>query len=747
MKKPEDYQAKPDKTIKEHSLELLSELERIKNLGYIDNKELYELTKKACWFHDFGKANAEFQNRVMSDKKIRMSLEREVYHNILSIFLIDPKAFDCQEDYYKVAQAVLFHHDYADPYEVLKDKKDLCKSLLKNFTCYPVKHSLQYKLNMWTEDDQVVIIKGLLHKCDYSASGGYVSEYPNDFLESGLDRLGYQWNDLQNFCIKNRNENIITVAQTGMGKTEAGLLWIGNHKGYFVLPLRTAINAIYHRIVADQKKKIVTEKLDERVALLHSSSLSYYLEMMDNSKTEMTGIDREDFDVEEYRNRGLKHSIPLNIATMDQLFDFVFKYQGYELKLTTLSYSKIVIDEIQMYDSDLLAYLVMGLKRICELGGKIAILTATLAPFVEDELNKAIPGLIKQSFFDNTLRHNIQVKAEELSVTDILNQYDANKELEQGNKILVICNTVKKAQEIFEKLSETDTVMKDELFLLHSKFTRGDRAEKEAAIKDFGKTYAVDDQTIDIQNGIWVSTSLVEASLDIDFDYLFTELQDLNSLLQRLGRCNRKGVKPTGVTNCFVYTVINENLFIINNRGFIDLDIFNISKQALENWNGPITEAEKLALINEHLTTEKLKNSNYYQAYIEKCNWIATIKPYQLKQDDIKLRNILTVEIIPSPVFDAHRKEIHELTEKINRPQTDTKEKIALKEKLYAYTLSVESYHAKNYEKAKARGEAMVYTPIQIGRFESIKVLECQYDDLLGFRKMDYQTTRKAEFF
>ena len=33
-----------------------------------------------------------------------------------------------------------------------------------------------------------------------------------------------------------------------MGKTEAGLLWLGNHKGFFILPLRTAINAIYARI-------------------------------------------------------------------------------------------------------------------------------------------------------------------------------------------------------------------------------------------------------------------------------------------------------------------------------------------------------------------------------------------------------------------------------------------------------------------------------------------------------------------
>lgn len=40
------------------------------------------------------------------------------------------------------------------------------------------------------------------------------------------------WNELQEFCIENREENIIALAPTGMGKTEAGLLWIGNHKGF-----------------------------------------------------------------------------------------------------------------------------------------------------------------------------------------------------------------------------------------------------------------------------------------------------------------------------------------------------------------------------------------------------------------------------------------------------------------------------------------------------------------------------------
>ncbi len=750
MKNPEDYQAKPDKTIKEHSLELIGELDRLNNLGYIKNDQIYELTKKACWYHDFGKANKEFQKRVMSEKKIRMSLEQEVFHNILSVFLIQPDAFESKDDYYKVTQAILFHHDYAESYEdvydQLKSRKELCTTLLNEFPLVPIKNRLQLELIKRIEDDQVVKIKGLLHKCDYSASGGFVAEYPNDFLESGLENLGYDWNDLQKFCIDHRNENIMAVAQTGMGKTEAGLLWIGNHKGYFVLPLRTAINAIYQRIVGDETKKIVSDKLDERVALLHSSSLSYYLEMAEKNKKELVEMGMDGIDVEEYQKRGHQHSIPLNISTMDQLFDFVFKYQGYELKLATLSYSKIVVDEIQMYDSDLLAYLIMGLKRICELGGQVAILTATLAPFVEDELKMAIPGIIKEGFYDNSLRHNLKVKDEEICIDDILAHYTANKDSGIGNKILVICNTVKKSQEVYEKLRQSGKVENDEVFLLHSKFTRGDRAKKEEAIKNFGKTYVGDSHEIDVRNGIWVSTSLVEASLDIDFDYLFTELQDLNSLLQRLGRCNRKGVKSIDQTNCYVYTVINEKLFIINGHGFIDSDIFNISKAALFQWDGPISEKQKLALINDNLTTEKLKKSNYYKAYKSKCDWIASITAYTIKQKEIDLRHIFSEEIIPSPIFERYRDKITKLVEQINQPNMERKEKLRLKELLYQYTLSVEKYHVTNYEKAKFKGEALTFEPLRIGKFETIQVLECSYDESLGFRKLEKSQIRNPEF-
>ncbi len=745
MNKPEDYLAKPNKTIKEHRDDLITELERIQKLGYIMDPKIYKLTKKACLYHDLGKANCEFQKRVMSERKIKMDLEKEVFHNILSIYFIDPDDFETKDDYYKVVQAVLFHHDYTDCYEALVSTKERSKLLLNDFHTFQLKNRLPYELKKRKEDQEVIKIKGFLHKCDYSASGNFVSEYPNDFLEEGLKKLEYKWNELQEFCIKNSDQNIIAVAQTGMGKTEAGLLWIGNHKGYFVLPLRTAINAIYKRIVDNGSMSIVTENIEERVALLHSSSLSYYLEVAENEKTNNQELNFDE--IEEYHQRGLQHSMPLNISTLDQLFDFIFKYQGYELKLTTLSYSKLVIDEIQMYDGELLAFLIMGIKKIVELGGKIAILTATLAPFVADELKKAVPGIIEKSFNDDMLRHNMKIIETEICVETILNQFTKNKNAKTGNKILVIANTVKKAQEIFEEIIKSSIVNNNEVFLLHSKFTKKDRSAKEEAIRSFGKTYENDNKTIEIKNGIWISTSLVEASLDIDFDYIFTELQDLNSLLQRLGRCNRKGVKSVKYTNCFVYTVINENHFIIGDHGFIDYDIFMISKNALGHWNALISEKEKLELINENLTTLKVKNSDYYKKYIKQCQWIESIEPYSLKQKDIKLRNILNAVIIPSPIYVQYHDIIISLVEQINDYNIDHKKRLLLKEALYQYTLSVELYHIKNDERACVKNIAQSYPYIQLGKFEKIKVIECQYDEALGFRKMEYDSVRKPEIF
>lgn len=745
-----EKKAKPNKSIIEHTNDLLDVLEILWNLGYIKEERIYELIQKACIYHDIGKINKEFQKRV-KNKGIKFDENKEVAHNVLSLYFIDESKFNNKEDYLIVSNAVVNHHDYCDIGLAIREKSDIIENLLEGLDHKKVKKVIPAKIASISQDIDAIKIKGYLHKCDYSASSGYTAEYENNFLEKSLenvlnkwklDNQDASWNELQQYCIENKNENIIAIAQTGMGKTEAGLLWISDNKGFFILPIRTAINAIY-----DRTKKYISSyggNLEEQLGLLHSSSLEYLLLQSEDDKYDDKDeyIDKkEDKEIIEYEKIAKQLSLPINVSTIDQLFDFVYKYPAYELKLTTLSYSKIVIDEIQMYGPDLLAYLVYGLERIVEQGGKVAILTATLPPFVKELLSKNIKFKIKEGgFTDNSKRHNLKILDKRIDSNDICDKYMENEKLNKSNKILVVCNSITQAQNLYEEIS--DILGNKNLHILHSKFIKCERLSKESEIIEFGKTYKDNKSNeLDKQSGIWISTSIVEASLDIDFDYLFTELQDLNSLFQRLGRCNRKGKKDSSENNCYIYTQIDERSFINGNRGYIDKDIFELSKEAISLWEGQISEKEKIELINKYLTMDKIKNSNYIIQYKHTYNFIKNLTPDTFKSDEVKLRNILSKDIIPSPIYHEYNGDIKELELKLkdkslNSPENKG-EKIKLQNKLKKYTVSVHPNHITNYYRALKNGLATRYDNVRVSDYEYIPVIECEYTEL-GYRQKKF---------
>ena len=783
------YYAKPDKTLAQHNEELHIQKKKLIDLGYIDDDKIIELLEYSIEFHDIGKINPEFQVRVKENKKF--DINKEVAHNILSIHFIDKKDYDDKNDYESIAYAVFYHHRFGngdnDSIRADENTKKIIENLLSKLEEKGIKVikkiSPSLKLpNLHT--DRNLKLLGLLIKCDHSASGGYEIEYPNDFLEDALNNLlnefkekdkSADWNNMQKFCKENSDKNIIAIADTGMGKTEGGFLWGGNNKIFFVLPLRTAINAMYKRF---DEVIIKGENKEERVGLLHSNSLEYYL----NNKKELVIDDKDEkeMDILEYNKRGKHLSLPITICTPDQIFNFILKYKGYESKLATLSYSKIILDEMQMYDASLLAAVIFGITKIIEMGGKIAIVTATFPPIIEYFLNKYLmkdnknvikdldkpeeiveePIFIKKKFTNNEkIRHNIVLIDDEIGMEHILWQFKKNKkENKKSNKILVICNTIKKAQEIYLKLKEEDD-LKDKINMLHSNFIREDREEKEKNILDFGKT-EFDGE------GIWISTSLVEASLDIDFDYLFTELQDLNSLFQRFGRCNRKGKKSVDEANCFIYLKIEDKYLKEKGSkyGFIDKDIYENSKKGLENYckviskdeiensqdysellknySKKITEGDKIKLIEENLSFENLKESNFvdeFEKTYEKYQRI--LNSDENSQDDLKLRDIQSVTVIPYNIYEENKENIKELIKKIEDKNLGLEERQKAKTELLKKTLSIQYYQLSKYisEILKGKADANKYKSESINKFEKITVMEADYDKELGFHAKDFK--------
>ncbi|MDP4182734.1 MAG: CRISPR-associated helicase Cas3', partial [Bacillota bacterium] len=674
-------------------------------------------------YHDLGKMNLKFQSKIEGRKRF----SDEIAHNLLSLAFLDKsqlkKEFSEQEIVI-LAQAIAWHHERGD-YNAsnYKEEVEALKAEAENFKFDKVKITNIKKISAkYFSDDRIyedsdnfleyVKTKGILNRLDYAASGYIDVEVQNNFLLQTLSNIGYRWNSLQEYMIDHSDKNVVVVAQTGMGKTEAGLLWIGNHKGFFTLPLKTAINEIYKRITT----KIVGSDNKELIGLLHSETYSKYIESSAN-----------DEDIDEYYNKTRQLSLPITVCTLDQIFDFVFRYRGFEMKLATLSYSKVVIDEVQMYSPDLLAYLVLGLTYISRIGGKFAILTATLPDIVTDLLSEQLKnyGITFEQpepfLNDKVVRHSLKIIHEGISA-------DYVSQLFNNNKVLVICNTVKTAQKIYNELINNKDFYErcKNINLFHSKFIKKDRKEKEDKIVAFGKRECKD-------SGVWITTQVVEASLDIDFDMLFTELSDINGLFQRMGRCYRNRIFDKHDYNCFVFDGGEKSCSGVGK--FIDEKLFEFSKDALQNINGRITETKKQEIIKNIYNTEKLKNTEYYKEVLDNIRYVQSIREHELDKKEVRqrFRNINNITIVPSCVYNKVKIVIDDIVAKI-QIEEDKKEKRRLIDKINEFTIDAPLYDVEDNQ----------CTRLKVTKYMDILICDgFEYDDKMGLKKISKSQTAK----
>lgn len=722
-----DALAKPDETIEQHTDKLLECAEILYALGYIKSEQLYKDLLVACKNHDMGKMNSQFQIRIK--RRSKYNYEIEVPHAVLSIFFVNDS--ECS-DYTSVLFAVLYHHYHKEsPMYVFRSERQLIESFLTELDFQQDDYSIMrrkltkvkkiFQTNLNDKQKQyAVLLKGLLHKCDYSASANIPCEKKNDFLLESIEdwRSGkFQYNTLQEFCIANRNENIMVTAPTGMGKTEAGLLWCGDNKCFFVLPLKTAINAMYGRIKELAKDVEAEDVYKSRVALVHSDMKSYYLKDANDKDTDY------DFNYEELSRQ---FCLPVTVCTPDQIFDFVLKYPGYEYKLAISSYSKFIIDEIQMYSPDILAAIIYAIKMIHIMGGKVAVLTATLPPFVKEELLKIFGDDVQLADFssEGILRHNVKVFDDKLKTDDVI-QIVNETNSDTVKKYLVVCNTVKTANRIYRELFESN--IDAEINLFHANFIKKDRMKKEKDIMKASEK-ELNEMT---KPEIWISTSVVEASLDIDFDILITELSDLFSLFQRFGRTNRKGKKNFSNYNCYVFTELQDKA-----DSFIDKDIHNLSKDAIVTIEGVLTEQEKNSLIEKYLSVEKVQDTDYYKDY---CKFFKNYEDEYdyLNSSNDSLRNIDRVDAIPKCVYDENVDMINENLEKINSKDVDRDSRMNATEEILKLTVSISMFRCRKHDSG-----------ISVDmKYRKIPVIDCNYsfDSGLDFEFFEKPTDDSNE--
>ncbi len=344
-------------------------------------------------------------------------------------------------------------------------------------------------------------------------------------------------------CLKDKN--VILVAPTGYGKTEFAFLWSNSEKFFYTLPLRAAVNQIFERA----KEIFKDQSPDEKVGLLHSDADVYLFGDGGEAQANLKSYDLA---------RQLAY--PVLISTGDQFFPYALRPPGYEKIYATFSYSRLVIDEVQAYDPRAAAIIVKFIEDVVRMGGKFLLMTATLPKFVKDEIDRIVGqdqyellNLYEERKNDlqKIKKHFIKVELIENAADEGKPNFTVPKDklkevldrAREGKRVIVIANTVKQAQEIFrglQQLIEQNVdykALSDKLWLLHSRFTQHDRNEREQNLqKEFCNPKPSNEQA----GKILIATQVVEASLDIDADVLFTEIAPLDALVQRMGRIWRR---------------------------------------------------------------------------------------------------------------------------------------------------------------------------------------------------------------
>lgn len=352
---------------------------------------------------------------------------------------------------------------------------------------------------------------------------------------------------------------VIIEAPMGDGKTEAA--WIlaekwrdrGYYGTYMALPTMATSDSLYNRYRCDYLQKL---ERGEDVRLVHG--MAWLRDEKESNKPVEIGEPGDDQSLAAAWFRPTRRAMLAahGVGTVDQAMLAGMNVKFGFLRLYGLTDRVLIIDEVHAYDSYMIAIISRLLEWCSCLKIPVILLSATLSAKQRAEMIEAYgakagnPGRNAMPYPLITVaepgKEEWSIRADASSSRKLGFEThpgllgDADKTaamamelVKGGGCCCIILNTVKQAQSVFKALR----LPPDEKLLFHARFTASDRRRITENVLDlFGKGSPNRPAKF-----MLVATQVVEQSLDVDFDYMISELAPIDLLLQRSGRLHRHG--------------------------------------------------------------------------------------------------------------------------------------------------------------------------------------------------------------
>ena len=313
---------------------------------------------------------------------------------------------------------------------------------------------------------------------------------------------------------------------TGGGKTLSSLTFALDHA--VAHDLRRVIYAIPFTSIIEQNAKVFQEALGQEYILEHHCNYKERDASEENGYDHRRSLAAENWDA------------PVVVTTNVQFFESLFSNRTSRCrKLHNIARSVIILDEAQAIPTEYLEPCLAALRELVENYGCTVLLCTATQPAFDDKnsLRMAFPEVTE--IVDAPEQVYNELRRTEIKYIGQLSDTELTDRLAQERQVLCIVSTKSHARTIFEQLQN-----KEGLFHLSTNMYPIHRRRVLETIRI---------QLKDKKNCRVISTSLVEAGVDLDFPVVYRAMAGLDSIAQAAGRCNREGKMVDALGKVFVF--------------------------------------------------------------------------------------------------------------------------------------------------------------------------------------------------